>query len=88
MFVFAWRNSEKIYKKLIKIMIWPGMHRNRDWVVNWKKKIQNLKFENYVLFRGFSMDLSLEGSLSDGSEELPQRGWGGYIGVLQHKPGS
>ena len=34
------------------------------------------------------MDLSLEGGLSDGSEELPQRGWGGYIGVLQHKPGS
>ena len=42
-----------------------------------KKKKHNLKVENYVLFGGLAKDLRLEGSLSDNSEGLLQRGEGG-----------
>ena len=54
------------------------------------KQTHNLKVENYVLFGGFTEDLSLGRSLSDGSEELLQRGerGPGFVGVLQQKPGS
>ena len=39
--------------------------------------MHNLQFENYILFGGFSEDLSLAESLSDSSEELNQGGKGG-----------
>ena len=39
-----------------------------------KKKLHNLKVENYVLFGGLAEDLSPGDSLSDSSEGLLQRG--------------
>ena len=54
--------------------------------------MHNLKVGNYVLFSGFSEDLSPEDSLSDHSEGLLQRGKGG-AGIyrsshIQKNPGS
>ena len=42
-----------------------------------KKKMQILKFKNYVFFGGLAEDLSTEDSLSESSEGQLRRGKGG-----------
>ena len=51
-----------------------------------KKKMHNLKVENYVLFGGPSEDFKPRIALQDCSEEV--RGEAGTIGVLQQRQGS
>ena len=60
-----------------ELLLWAIVHTGCFFIIVRWKKVQNLKFENYVLFGGQIEYLSSRVSPSDSSEGLFQRTKGG-----------